>query len=187
MRLRSDTGVWLLIALTFVGYASNFQEGRVYASQVEVLGAVDARMELNVPSAPPTRITVKSREPLVSEIHLRSETHQKNMADARSSTTRTVRQLERRLFDTPLKTSLSLRLAVAATTPESDLRAILKSEFEKARKLRGFKHRGRLDQIFIYVYSTDEIGSALGLNWLAMLSWNAFRGNLNAPTISIKR
>lgn len=130
--------------------------------------------------APLAEARSESQQPTAHQQPLKGQASQR-------SNRRQIRVLEHRIQDIGLKTSLSLRLIVGSVAEEAKLRRILNEEFEKARALRGFKYRDRLNQIFIYLYESGEARKISGANWLAMLYWDSFDGKVKQPSISIKQ
>ncbi len=84
--------------------------------------------------------------------------------------------------DTPIKTQVELRITLDKRPSESELRALLRSLYEKAKKRSGFKFRAHPSAVYIYAFAKKNYHKNSGASWIGMLSYVP---DDKEPTISV--
>lgn len=87
--------------------------------------------------------------------------------------------LNKKIYDTPIKTQVTLKVLVSGKISESGLRGLLNQLYSSTKAMGGFKYHDFPTNIYIYMFTSKERAeSAL---WIAMLAKN-YGGK---PAISI--
>lgn len=78
--------------------------------------------------------------------------------------------LHEEVYDVPAKTQVTLSILVSGTITAPGLKALLRQQYDKIKKRRGFKYHPSPTFIAIYAYtSEDHYRSSLGWRWIGML------------------
>jgi hypothetical protein len=86
--------------------------------------------------------------------------------------------------DVPGKSQVLLRVVVPQKPTESELRALLRALFDKARQRRGFKYRQHPNAVYVAAYGPNT--SPEGASWIGMLGYNENAGD-SEPQVRISR